>query len=161
MLQMRGGDKRLYNPDRDLVWAMPRLISTALKLMGEDITTDHVRGLMIDRCIEVPVPDERLREELESFIRDMARFLNELKDNPEVQQNPHGWFEALFAEGPRAGVRALVADFLMTTMFAELPIWFESLQPEKDGCIPNVEEVQRAVESILGRGVDGEGSTDE
>jgi len=160
MLQMRGADKRLYNPDRDLIWAMPRLIHNALHMLGQDITTDHIRGMMIDRCIDCHVPDERLREELESFIKDLARFLNALREDPVVRREPEGWFRDLFEDGPRAGVRALISELLMCAMFSEMPIWFESVQPEKEGQTPSLEDVQSEVDRIL-RCLGRAGSSDE
>ena len=56
MLQARGADPRLYNPDRDLIWAMPRLLSTALHSMGL-VTTDTVRAMMANMDLDhIPNP---------------------------------------------------------------------------------------------------------
>jgi hypothetical protein len=124
-------------------------------------TTDTIRAMMAKRHISCPVTDAHLRTEFEAFAKDLARFLNELKDNGEVRRAPELWLDSLFSGGTRAAVRALVAELLLRVMFIELPIWFQSVQPENaNNPAPNVEEVQRAVESVLRADV-GEGASGE
>lgn len=163
MLQARGADPRLYNPDRDLLWAMPRLISTALHMLGENITSEHIREMMAKRNIKVDlISDELLYAELKSFIEDMAKFLNDMKDVAAARARPEEWLNRLFRDGDRAGIRAFIADLLVCAMFAEIPIWFSSVQPDKaNSPLPDVEKVQDAVESILRRKLDGGGASDE
>lgn len=150
MLQMRGGDKRLYSPDRDLIWALPRMIRNATVLMGSEITVEHVRKMLADRNITYPGDDEQLYTDLEQLLSGLGKFFNAMRDDKEARKHPEEWFKQLFAEGPVSALRVLITDLLFCVMTAELPIWFESVQPKHEGeSAPDVGEVQDAVDAIL------------
>ena len=154
-MQMKGADPRLYNPDRDMIWAMPRLMKKALFMFGQSITVGEVRELLAQRGIELDCEDGVVYNKLWGVVQSFARYLNDLKDNPDIRRNPGEIHRQLFAVGPDqkvfAAIRALVADFFLSTVYAELPIWFESIQPERaNNPVPTVEEVEKAAADILG-----------
>lgn len=153
-MQMRGADPRLYNPDRDMIWAMPRLMKKALQRFGEDITVDEVRAFMRERGIETERSDEDIYHTIEKVITDFAKYLNDLKDAPEVRRAPAERYNAIFAPEPPdvlyQSLRAVIGDFFISIVYAELPFWFDSVQPEKaNNPAPTVEEVSHVVQSLL------------
>ena len=155
-LQTRGADPRLYNPDRDMIWAMPRLMRKALMRFGEEITIQVVRDLLSKRGFTSQIDDETLYSTLEQVLDDLAGYLNELKDSVEVRRSPTLWYQKLFSsDEPNdaySSIRSLVADFFMSVVYAELPIWFESVQPEQaNNPVPTVEEVEQTVDKLLRR----------
>ena len=156
-LQTRGADKRLYNPDRDMIWAMPRIMMNALKRFGENITSQDVREQMAKRCITVDCSDNELQATVEQVVSDFARFLNDLKDKPDVRREPDIPYTDLFASNvpiPFHAVRVLLADYFMGVIYAELPIWFESVQPENESNpVPRTEEVVELVEKLVGHSI--------
>lgn len=153
-MQMRGADPRLYNPDRDMLWAMPRLMRKALLSFGQNITVAEVRDLLAQRGIALDCEDELVYDKLWDVIQSFARYLNDLKDKPDVRKSPEYIHRRLFTVHPDdvvfAAIRTLVADAFMSAVYAELPSWFESVQPEKaNNPVPTVEEVEEAAAHIL------------
>jgi hypothetical protein len=153
-MQMRGADPRLYNPDRDMLWAMPRLMQKALTQFGQDITVADVRSLLDQRGIVLDCSDELLYNKLCAVIQSFAMYLNDLKDKPDIRRKPEQIHSKLFTVHKDnriyAALRSLVADFFLAVVYAELPVWFESVQPEQaNNPVPNVGEVEKTVDKLL------------
>jgi hypothetical protein len=163
-IQAKGADPRLYNPDRDMLWAMPRLMRRALLQFGEGIDNADVRDFLRAHDMNSDYRDETIQSTLEAVITDLARFLVDLKDNVEVRHNAKERFEAIFGYDTQpklySALRALIGNFFISVIFAELPIWFDSVQPEKaNNPAPTVEEVLKTVGDMLGTcGRDGASS---
>jgi len=155
-MQARGADPRLYNPDRDMLWAMPRLMKKALMKFGEDITVADVRALAAQRGITLDCSDEVVYNKLWAVIQSFAMYLKDLKDKPDIRRAPAQIHDKLFTVQSDsivyASIRSIVADFFLSVVYAELPVWFESVQPEQaNNPVPNVEEVGKTVDELLAK----------
>lgn len=161
-MQVRGGgdDRRAFNPDRDLVWAMGRLVKRLGTKMAErlhdengEIMSDEYMKMLQDFGIYAPW------EHKQKYARYFKEFVHALND---YFQRLHGDMEApeneltkpldeMFNGYQYAAPRALFSIMLAQEIFAEHPFWWAQVQPQSDaGPRPRIKEINEAVRAILG-----------
>lgn len=150
-MQIKGGDQRAFNADRDMVWALPRIFRAALESMGKMKKGDLIKYFK-DRHIDLPgYTEETLFDGLQYTIHHVADYFNKLRENPRMLGEAQPIFDRIFSEGGRyALMRMLIADKLMARIFAELPTWFAMIAPKSaNDPLPTVEEVEEAANGLL------------
>jgi len=150
-MQIKGGDSRAFNPDRDMVWAMPRLFRAALESMGKMQKGDLIEFFKKNH-IELPgYTEETLFDGLQYTISHVAKYFNELHKNPRLGKDAKPFLDRIFSEGGRYMLmRMLIAEKLMARIFAELPTWFAMIAPKSlNDPLPSVEEVEEAANGLL------------
>lgn len=153
-LQIKGGDPRAFNPDRDMVWALPRLFKRALDTLGEDISIDDFRQMVVARGLDVDeLDDAGLVDALSTVIKDIAKYFNVLRADPLLQEKAQPFFNDVFKKDwPYQQLRLYLADVLMSQIFAELPTWFAMINPRSpNDPLPSVGDVEDAADAIIAR----------
>jgi len=148
VLQFKHSNTRVYNPDRDMAWAFPRLMRSALARLGT-LDINGLREHMVARSIRGPADDVELWNAFEGFINEMNAFLKEMKSNRGAIKSAPPFLDRLYADDKKQ-VRLLIADLLVEQIFAELPVWFESVHPMRENDpAPPIEEVEDAARKLL------------
>jgi hypothetical protein len=141
---------RAFNPDRDMIWAMPRLMRRVFHSMGE-LSEQSLKDMLTARSI---ASDGTSPEEVGLVAKDIARMFNLMQQFPEQTAKHAEEFERLKEHATDA--MTLIASMLMDAIFAELPTWFDQVRPKsKFAPIPDVEEIERAANEFLSRGDQG------
>ena len=151
-LQVKGGDPRAFNPDRDMVWALPRLFKHALDTLGKDIAIEDFVAKMEDRGADLLGYDLAvIHESLSRVIKSIAGYFNALRDDPLLRDKAQPFFEEVFTKKePDKQIRLYLADVLMAQIFAELPTWFAMINPRSpNDPLPSVGEVEDAADELL------------
>ena len=153
-LQIRGGDRRAFNPDRDMVWALPRLFRRALETLGEDIDINKFRAMVEARGIDCDEFDNTaLYDALSQVIKDVSAYFNALRSDPRLLDKAQPFFDDVFRKyAPNQQIRLFLSDILVSRIFAELPTWFATIAPRSpNDPIPSVDEVEAAADELLSR----------
>ena len=148
VLQFKHANTRVYNPDRDLAWAFPRLMRSALARLGT-LDINGLREHLVSRSVRGPVDDTELWNAFEGFINEMNAFLKEMAGNRGAIKAAQPFLDRLYTSD-RTQVRLLIADLMLEQMFCELPVWFESVHPSRENePAPPIEEVEDAARQLL------------
>jgi hypothetical protein len=151
-MQIRGGDQRAFNPDRDMVWALPRLFKRALDTMGENIAIDDLRKMIEARGVDLgELDDPGLVDALAQVIKDIAKYFNVLSADPLLHEKAQPFFGDVFRkEAPYQQIRLFLADILMSQIFAELPTWYAMINPRSpNDPLPSVGEAEDAADVLI------------
>ena len=139
--------RRRFNPERDMVWALPRLIKRALSRMTFE--PDKLRA-DLQACStagEVFVDDDTLTEQFKQAIGEFAGYIKLSNDKTAIEQAKTS-FARLFDDNREFATLLSVA--VMKEIFLELPVWFEQVKPQSElDPQPDVEEIDAAVERLL------------
>lgn len=155
-MQVRTNDKaglRAFNPDRDLVWALPRLLRRALEQLGEEWTAERLVTLLEEHGCPMPcdglVTDGTMKA-TDDVIRGLAHMFTTMRDFPESAEAHANEYKRLKELCPL--FHMLLASLLMDVIFAELPTWFDQVRPtSKLDPMPDVDVVMQAADAFLDR----------
>ncbi len=135
---------RRFNPERDLVWMLPRIMKRGLMTFGV-LTEPKLKQVLIEAGLDT-----------DADIEDFKTFINRLTDfmaaaaNPE--QNPEEQVREQLGklyDLPPA-IRLLVFERVMKVIMAEFPVWCEQVRPEsKRDPRPPIEEIEQARDTLL------------
>lgn len=146
-------DRRAYNPDRDMLWALHRFFRWAFVQLG-DGSNEKLAELMKAHGINVPHCD--LAENLKEFIKEVVAvtadpILQETKD-------PGALGEELLMKLFRAdndghtSIRTLFCVMFFKGVVCELPLWAAHTRPKHpNDPMPGNKEIETAAREFLGR----------
>jgi len=144
---------RAFNPDRDMIWAMPRLMRRVFHSMGE-LSDQKLIEMLEKRLIGVEVYGYPHADVMGEAAKEVARMFNLMQQFPEKAEEHAKEYERMWEE--HEFCMPLIACLLMDAIFAELPTWFDQVRPKsKLAPIPDVEEIERAANEFLARGDQG------
>lgn len=133
-VRMDETQRRRFNPERDLVWALPRLIAAGLNELGPMADTAEQAkklGLAVDE------------EAMQQFVRALADFTSAaVSPTPDIP--PKEALQKLY-ELP-AAARLLAFHSILSKILAEFPVWCQQLRADVDPKmerIPDLEAVER------------------
>ena len=133
MLQMRtkdGSDKRWFNPGRDMVYAWPRLVKTALETFNEfegskECSRDELMGLakalatLVTQSMKFDMKPEQAAQHL-----------------IDIQKAYPGGFK-------------LLAEALLRTGFTTYPIYCDEVKPKTGDDVPlNTNDIDKLIEDV-------------
>lgn len=162
VIQMKGTgeDRRAFNPDRDLVWAMGRLVKRLGMRMAErlhdengEIKPDEYMQMLREFGIYAPPEHkENYARYLKEFVQAVSDYFQKLHGDMSQPKNEISKpMEAMFTGQQFAAARALFSIMLAQEIFAEHPYWWEQIQPQSDtDARPRIKEINEAVRAILG-----------
>jgi hypothetical protein len=162
-LQVRmpqAGEFRAFNPDRDLIWCLPRLVTGALKLMSEaedeagKLTEAQLASKL--KASGFDVDDSKAGKDLEECIKLLAAFFNAVRnpDEKDVEKVGQELLGVLYNRdaGAVAAFRMIIADLLMKRILAEIPFWLEQVRPRsRRDPTPGLDEIEEAMEHVLSK----------
>lgn len=147
---------RAFNPDRDMIWALPRLMSRVFHMLGTEWSMTRLtemleeRGAMLLNRYRGVTFDASTEDIVTSF----AKMFNLMQQFPEKTEAHAGEYKRLKELDPAFVM--LLGSLLMDAIFAELPTWFDQVRPQsKLAPVPAVEEVERAAREFLDRVCEG------
>lgn len=145
-VQVRPDDllHRRFNPERDLVWALPRLIKRGLMTLGT-LTVPKLRQLLAESSLV----DDADFDDLKEFISRLTDFIAAAaRSEEESDEYVRAKLSDLYELNP--AIRLLVFDRVMKVIMAEFPVWCEQVRPEsKKDPRPPVEEIEKARDTLL------------
>ena len=150
-MQIKGGDQRAFNPDRDMVWALPRLFKRALGTLGK-LDGAKFRAALEARGISCHgIDDVDLYEALLRVIKNIAAYFNALRNDPRLLDKAQPFFDDVFKKTePDQQIRLFLFDVLVFQIFAELPTWFAMIAPKSaNDPLPSVDEVEKAADGLM------------
>lgn len=140
---------RAFNPERDMIWALPRLMSRIFNELGE-LSDNKLTALLEGRCIGLEVHRYPHANVMGETAKELARMFNLMQQFPEKSEEHAKEYKRLKEERPLC--MALTACLLMDVVFSELPTWFDQVRPtSKLSPTPNIEEVEQAAHEFLDR----------
>jgi len=146
-------DRRAYNPDRDMLWALHRFFRRACEQLG-DGSNEKLAELMKLHGIAVPPCD--LRENLKVFVKEVVA----VAADPVLQEtrDPGALGEELLTKLFRAdsdghtGIRTLFCVMFFKGIICELPLWAAHTRPKHpNDPMPNHEEIEDAARKLLAK----------
>jgi len=147
-MQVRSDDPlhRRFNPERDLVWALPRIIKRGLMTFGT-LTEPKLTELLLESELTPGVDLDDFKE----FISQLTDFMAAAaRSEEESDEYVRAKLADLYALDPV--IRLLVFDRVMKVIMAEFPVWCEQVRPEsKKDPRPPVEEIEKARDILLER----------
>lgn len=144
---------RAFNPDRDMIWALPRLMRRVFHNMGE-LDDQKFIAMLEERLIGTEVYGYPHADVMGETAKEVARIFNLMQQFPEKAKEHAAEYQRLWKD--HEFCMPLIACMLMDAIFAELPTWFDQVRPKsKLAPIPDVEEIERAANEFLTRGDQG------
>jgi len=149
-LQMVGPkDRRAYNPDRDILWSLPRLFKRGLRELGET-NNDKVREVM--KAYGITPPEGDLQLVFEQVVADItSAIVDALSAALPGDASCDLWKQVYDNRDPAyVAVRALFSVLFVKGVICELPIWSASVKPRTPtDPIPDIEEVEAAASEFF------------
>lgn len=157
----QAGDLRAFNPDRDMVWGLPRIMTRAVlegfgienpkEEMTDSELIEHVKKQFTEHLIPQVMDDDVLLVVFKEFVGKIQDFFG-LAGKNSAELIAGDAFEELYTETRFKPFVLLLSKLTMRRIFAELPYWFEQVQPRspKDPR-PSTEEVEAAADALLKR----------
>lgn len=158
----RGGfsptQKRAFNPQRDMVWGMGRLVKRlgkrlAERLHNENGEIDEQAYMLLLREHAIYAPKGLEQANVKNFV-DFVKVINEYfqKLHADMDGAPIDKPPAVMYKGDQfAAARALFSVLFMQELFAEHPFWWQQVKPSsKTDPRPDVQEIDEAARTILG-----------
>jgi len=155
------GDLRAFNPDRDMVWGLPRIMTRAVlegfgiedpkKEMTDFELLQHVKKQFTTYLIPQTMDDDVLLVVFKEFVSKVQNFFGMAgKNSAELLAGDA--FEEIYTETRFKPFVLLLSVLTLRRIFAELPYWFEQVQPRspKDPR-PSTEQVEEAADALLKR----------
>ncbi len=152
--------RRSFNPDRDLVWAMGRMVKRLGLKLGKLLhnkSGDIKPGAYMDLLREngIYAPDgfaEQHTRYFKEFITAVNAYFQRLHGNMEEEKNKITEPLPELYEGRQyAAARSLFSVMLVREIFSEHPYWWAQVQPQSDtDPQPRIKEINDAVRTILG-----------
>lgn len=140
---------RAFNPDRDMIWALPRLMRRVFHSMGE-LDDQKLFDMLDARLIGSEVYGYPHADAMGETAKEVARMFNLMQQFPEKVEEHAKEYKRMWKK--HEFCMPLIACLLMDAIFAELPTWFEQVRPQsKLAPVPDVEEVERAAREFLDR----------
>ena len=149
-VQVRPDDPlhRRFNPERDLVWALPRIIKRGLMTFGM-LTEPKLRQLLVENGFDITITGTDLKD-FEEFIGLLTDFFAAAVDPALSDKAVRDKLVVLYELPP--AIRMLAFDRVMKVIMAEFPVWCEQVRPEsKKDPRPPVEEIEKARDTLLER----------
>lgn len=141
--------RRRFNPDRDMVWALPRIIRRVLDRMAFEPEQLRADLQTCDASSAVFSDDIELVDSLGQVITMLAQYFK-LMGNKDAAEHAVVLFNRIFIE--HRAFATVLAVALVRELLLELPFWFEQIRPQsKLDPMPEVEEIDAAVERLLSR----------
>ena len=154
-------DRRVCNPERDMVWALPRLIGKALGDIGTASTRKEFawqlralllkHGIMVDGKLAffgVHTGDADLMDVFDEFIKKFGAVWHYLRDDPKGEGLAR--LQELFKEPRFAPFRLLISLLVMKRMMAEVSYWICQVEASsKEPPRPEIERITEAVDELL------------
>ncbi len=146
-VQVRPDDpkRRRFNPERDLVWMLPRIMKRGLMTFGI-LTEPKLKQILVESGLG---PDAADTEDFKVFIDRLSDFMGAAANPEENSDEAVRKILGQLYELPPA-IRLLAFDRIMKVILAEYPVWCEQVRPEstKDPR-PPVEEIEQARDALL------------
>ncbi|KKN28028.1 hypothetical protein LCGC14_0858400 [marine sediment metagenome] len=154
-------DRRVCNPERDLIWALPRIIEKAIGDIGTASTQKEFawqlramllkHGLVVDGKIAFfgeRTGDANFMDGFEEFIKKFGAVWHYLRDDPKGEGLAR--LQELFKEPRFAPFRLLISLFVMRRLMAEVPYWICQVEASsKEPPRPEIERITEAVDELL------------
>lgn len=160
------GEYRAFNPDRDLVFCLPRLISRALHDLGKEVDIGAIQAALLNRGLGgqhlMSLAHERNTTNTDALVavwnevtKEMAQYFSSAVDSPgTAESEAPDKLRSIFAvdRGPvRNAVRQFICDMIVRRMMAEFPYWVEQVQPwSEKAARPYTYDINEAVDAFLG-----------
>ena len=149
MFQIRPEDaqRRRFNPERDLVWMLPRLIKRALTTFGT-LSEAALQQLLH----QAHIGDDTCLDDFSLFISNLTGFLAAaIHPEDHTPEQVRCSLQAVYGQDT-ARIRLLVFDRIIKVLMAEYPIWCDQVRPESElDPRPSIEDVEKAGDELLGR----------
>lgn len=144
-------DRRKYNPDRDMLWALNRFFRRVFYSFG-DGSDESVKNLM--RANGVAVPAGEVLPAMKKFIHDLT---SAIADPHLVEtKDPKGKAEELWAklftpdDPAYVAIRALVSAMFLKGVVCEMPLWCAMVRPAHPSePLPDLDDIEEAANDFL------------
>lgn len=144
---------RAFNPDRDMIWAMPRLMRRVFEALGEEWSRETLAKMLewYDVVmINDHIPPDEFDAVTEDVVTGIAKMFKLMQRFPHKAEEHAAEYARLKEVGPE--MMLLFGGLLMDIIFSELPTWFDQVRPKsKLSPAPDVEEIEQAANEFLGR----------
>ena len=154
-------DRRVCNPERDMVWALPRLIGKALGDIGTAPTREEFaeqlramlrkHGIMVDGKLAffgAHTVDADLLDTFEEFVIQFGAVWHYLRDDPKGEGLTR--LQELFKEPRFTPFRLLISLLVMKRLMAEVSYWICQVEASsKEPPRPEIERVTKAADELL------------
>ena len=153
------GDLRAFNPDRDMVWGLPRIMTRAIlegfgienprEEMADFELLEHVKKQLVVHLIPQTMDDDVLLTVFKEFVVKIQDFFGQAGKNS-AELIAGDAFKELYTEERFKPFILLLSTLTMRRIFAELPYWFEQVEPRSPKAPrPSTEEVEAAADALL------------
>ena len=160
-MQIKGGgdrERRAFNPDRDLVWALGRLVKRLGSRLAESVHTNgeidagKLGELLAQNHIYAPIycgESDKLVTEFAAFIKEVNDYFQALHGDMTAELTPCA---AIFDSTKYGPARSLFSLLLVQEIFAEHPFWWAQVKPNSTtDPQPDVKTIDVAVRELLGK----------
>ena len=147
---------RAFNPDRDMIWAMPRLMGRVFHALGDDWSVETFWRLQhkygIDAVGERGSAD--VMERTIEVVKGFAKMFNLMQQVPEKTEEHAAEYKRLKELCP--GFHLTISAMLMDVIMSELPAWFDQVRPKsKMSPTPDIEKIEEAASDFISRSSKG------
>lgn len=137
-MQVKAGDsrgQRAFNPQRDLVWGIGRLVKRVGERLSEalhddvgDIDEMKYEKLLKEHNIKMPLGGISYAvHDFKQFIRGVNDYFQKL--HGDLEEDLEKPFEGLYDASQFVEARLVFCLFLMQEIFAEHPFWWQQVKP--------------------------------
>jgi hypothetical protein len=145
--------RRRFNPDRDMVWALPRIVRRVLDRMAFEPEQLRAELQTCDAASAVFSADTELVDSLSQVVTMLAQYFK-LMGSKDATEHAVELFNRIFIE--HKAFATVIAVALVRELLLELPFWYEQIRPQsKLDPMPEIEEIDAAVERLLSRARSG------
>lgn len=156
-------DFRICNPERDLIWALPRMVSRAIRTIGTGLSREGYAARLkrLLRSYDIPFgcqnPDgtwsndagtDELLSDFKEFATTFAALWHHLRDDP--RELGVVKLREFYDERRFRPFVALVSRLLVKQMVAEVSYWICQVEASsKEPPRPDIERIDEATREIL------------
>ena len=151
--------RRAFNPARDMVWGLPRIMTRAMlegfgiedpeRGLTDSEMVEHVKKQFTEHLIPQMMDDDVLLVVFTEFIEKIQDFFG-LAGKNSADLIAGDAFKEIYTETRFKPFILLLSKLTMRRIFAELPYWFEQVEPlSSKAPRPSTEEVEAAANALL------------
>jgi hypothetical protein len=155
------GDLRAFNPDRDMVWSLARIVTRAMlegfeiENPAEELTdaelVEHVEQQFAKHRIPQTLDAKALLAVFKEFLVNIRDFFG-MAGEDDATLLASAAFEKIYTDERFKPFVLLLSTLTMRYIFAELPYWFEQVRPRSvKHPRPPIGDVVAAADALLKR----------
>ena len=152
-------DYRVCNPERDMVWALPRFVSAAIHDLGTELSREEYAeklkaelaalGIAHPRFPGIALAsDNALLDVFAEFVSKFGAVWHKLREDPEGEGISD--LKEIFGDSRFSWCRLIISHNIMKRLMAEVSYWICQIEASsKDPPRPNIKQIEEATRAIL------------